>query len=70
HLVDVSKLNYEKALKLLTHRIRVYTRHGAATYNVNLEEFEEVNGDEDELMKMTRSLINYLDSSGITSIEV
>ena len=70
HLVDVSKLSYEKALKLLIHRIRVYTRHGAATYNVNLEEFEEVNGDEDELMKMTRSLINYLDSSGVTSIEI
>jgi len=70
HLVDVSKLSYEKALKLLTHRVRIYTRYGAATYNVNLEEFEEVNGDKDELMKMTRSLINYLDSSGVTSIEV
>ena len=70
HLVDVSKLGYEKALKLLTYRVRIYTRHGVATYNVNLDEFEEVNGDKDELMKMTRSLINYLDSSEVTSIEV
>ena len=69
HLVDVSKLNYEKALKLLTHRIRVYTRHGTATYNVNLEEFEEINGDEDELMKITRTLINYLNSPGVVPTE-
>ena len=64
HLVDVSKLNYEKALRLLAHRVRVYTRHGVATYNIDFGEFEEINGDEDELMKMTRSLINDLDPSG------
>jgi len=64
HLVDVSKLSYEKALRLLAHRVRVYTRHGVATYNIDFGEFEEINGDEDELMKMTRSLINDLDPSG------
>jgi len=65
-----SELPSETLIRVFAHRVRVYTRHGAATYNVNLEEFEEVNGDEDELMKMTRTLINYLDSSGVTSIEV
>ncbi len=64
HLVDVSKLSYEKALRLLAHRVRVYTRHGVATYNIDFGEFEEINGDEDELMKITRTLINYLDPSG------
>jgi hypothetical protein len=65
-----SELPSETLIRVFAHRVRVYTRYGAATYNVNLEEFEEVNGDEDVLMKMTRSLINYLDSSGVTSIEV
>jgi arylsulfatase A-like enzyme len=65
-----SELPSETLIRVFAHRVRVYMRHGAATYNVNLEEFEEVNGDEDELMKMTRSLINYLDSSEVTSIEV
>ena len=31
--------------------------------------FEEVNGDVGELMKMTRSLINYLDSPGVVPTE-
>jgi len=66
----LSSLPSRTLISVFAHKVRVYARYGAATYNVNLEEFEEVNGDKDELMKMTRSLINYLDSSGVTSIEV
>jgi hypothetical protein len=66
----LSSLPSRTLISVFAHKVRVYARYGAATYNVNLEEFEEVNGDEDELMKMIRSLINYLDLSGVTSIEV
>ena len=60
HAIDTTRLNYEKALKLLTHRVRVYTRHGTATYNTDLDEFEEVDGDENELRKITKDAINAL----------
>jgi arylsulfatase A-like enzyme len=65
-----SELPSETLIRVFAHRVRVYTRHGVATYNVNLDEFEEVSGDVGELMKTTRTLINYLDSSEVTSIEV
>ena len=60
HTIDTAKLSYERALKLLTHRVRVYARHGTATYNIDLDEFEEVNGDENELRKITKDAINAL----------
>jgi len=60
HAIDTAKLSYEKALKLLTHRVRIYTRHGTATYNTDLDELEEVNGDENELRKITKDTINTL----------
>jgi len=60
HTIDTTRLNYEKALRLLTHRVRVYSRHGTATYNIDLDEFEEVNGDENELRKITKDAINAL----------
>jgi hypothetical protein len=40
--------------------VRVYSRHGTATYNTDLDEFEEVNGDENELRKITKDVINAL----------
>jgi len=60
HVIDTTKLSYEKALKLLTHRVRVYTRHGTATYNTDLDELEEVNGDGNELRKIVKDAINAL----------
>jgi hypothetical protein len=60
HTIDTTRLNYEKALKLLTHRVRVYSRHGTATYNTDLDEFEEVDGDENELRKIVKDAINAL----------
>jgi arylsulfatase A-like enzyme len=60
HTIDTTRLNYEKALKLLTHRVRIYTKHGTATYNTDLDQLEEVNGDENELRKITKDAINAL----------
>jgi len=60
HTIDTAKLSYEKALKLLTHRVRIYTKHGTATYNTDLDQLEEVNGDENELRKITKDAINTL----------
>jgi len=60
HTIDTAKLSYEKALKLLTHRVRIYTKHGTATYNTDLDKPEEVNGDENELRKTTKDTINAL----------
>ncbi|MCG2880173.1 MAG: sulfatase-like hydrolase/transferase [Vulcanisaeta sp.] len=60
HVIDTTRLSYEKALKLLTHRVRIYSRHGTATYNTDLDEFEEVNGDENELRKITKDVTNAL----------
>jgi hypothetical protein len=60
HVIDITRLNYEKALKLFAHRVRIYTRHGTATYNIDLDEFEEVNGDENKLRKITKDVINAL----------
>ncbi|MCG2892989.1 MAG: sulfatase-like hydrolase/transferase [Vulcanisaeta sp.] len=60
HVIDTARLNYEKALKLFAHRVRIYTKHGTATYNTDLDEFEEVNGDENELRKITKDAINAL----------
>jgi len=60
HVIDTTRLNYEKALKLFAHRVRIYTKHGTATYNTDLDEFEEVNGDENELRKITKDVTNAL----------
>jgi hypothetical protein len=60
HAIDTAKLSYEKALKLFAHRVRFYSRHGTATYNTDLDEFEEINGDENELRKITKDVINAL----------
>jgi arylsulfatase A-like enzyme len=60
HPIDTAKLSYEKALKLFAHRVRFYSRHGTATYNTDLDEFEEINGDENELRKITKDVINAL----------
>jgi hypothetical protein len=40
--------------------VRVYSRHGTATYNTDLDEFEEVDGDENELGKITKDVTNAL----------
>ena len=60
HVIDTTRLSYEKALKLLTHRVRIYTKHGTATYNTDLDKPEEVNGDENELRKITKDVTNAL----------
>jgi hypothetical protein len=60
HTIDTTRLNYEKALKLLAHRVRIYTRHGTATYNTDLDKPEEVDGDENELRKTIKDVINAL----------
>jgi arylsulfatase A-like enzyme len=60
HVIDTARLSYEKALRLLMHIVRVYARHGTATYNIDLDEFEEVDGDRNELRKITKDVINAL----------
>jgi arylsulfatase A-like enzyme len=60
HVIDTTRLSYEKALRLLTHRVRVYSRHGTVTYNTDLDELGEVDGDENELRKITKDVINAL----------
>jgi hypothetical protein len=40
--------------------VRVYSRHGTATYNTDLDQLEEVNGDENELRKTTKDALNTL----------
>ena len=40
--------------------MRVYTRHGTATYNTDLDQLEEVDGDENELRKIMKDVINAL----------
>jgi hypothetical protein len=40
--------------------VRIYSRHGTATYNTDLDELEEINGDENELRKIVKDEINTL----------
>jgi hypothetical protein len=40
--------------------VRVYTRHGTATYNTDLDKPEEIDGDENELRKITKDVTNAL----------
>jgi hypothetical protein len=43
-----------------SHRVRVYTRRGSATYNVDSDYFEEVSGDVEELTKVVRDVASGL----------
>jgi len=53
-----NELSNEVLIRVFTHRVRIYTRHGTATYNTDLDEFEEVDGD--ELRKIVKDAINAL----------
>jgi hypothetical protein len=53
-----NELPNEVLIRVFTHRVRIYTRHGTATYNTDLDEFEEINGD--ELRKIVKDAINAL----------
>jgi len=55
-----NELPSEALTRVFTHRVRVYSRHGTATYNTDLDKPEEVNGDENELRKITKDAINAL----------
>jgi hypothetical protein len=40
--------------------VRVYARHGTATYNTDLDKPEEINGNENELRKIMKDVTNAL----------
>ena len=44
----------EAIKRAFSHRVRVYTRRGSATYNVDSDDVEEVSGDVQELTKVVR----------------
>ncbi|MFP3288029.1 MAG: sulfatase-like hydrolase/transferase, partial [Acidilobus sp.] len=48
------ELPREAIKRAFSHRVRVYTRRGSATYNVDSDDFEEVSGDVQELTKVVR----------------
>jgi len=45
------ELPREAIKRAFSHRVRVYTRRGSATYNVDSDDFEEVSGDVQELTR-------------------
>ena len=45
------ELPRETIKRAFSHRVRVYTRRGSATYNVDSDDFEEVSGDVQELTR-------------------
>ncbi|MFP3321005.1 MAG: sulfatase-like hydrolase/transferase [Acidilobus sp.] len=54
------ELPREAIRRAFSHRVRVYTRRGSATYNVDSDDFEEVSGDVQELTKVVREVASGL----------
>ncbi|MFP3320574.1 MAG: sulfatase-like hydrolase/transferase, partial [Acidilobus sp.] len=54
------ELPREAIKRAFSHRVRVYTRRGSATYNVDSDDFEEVSGDVQELTKVVRDVASGL----------
>jgi len=54
------ELPREAIKRAFSHRVRVYTRRGSATYNVDSDDFEEVSGDVQELTKVVRNVASGL----------
>jgi len=54
-----SELPSEIITRVFTHRIKIYTKKGIVTYNVNMDEFEEIKGD-DILKAITKDIITSL----------
>jgi arylsulfatase A-like enzyme len=54
------ELPREAIKRAFSHRVRVYTRRGSATYNVDIDDFEEVSGDVQELTKVVRDVASGL----------
>ncbi|MFP3320505.1 MAG: sulfatase-like hydrolase/transferase [Acidilobus sp.] len=54
------ELPREAIKRAFSHRVRVYTRRGSATYNVDSDDFEEVSGDVEELTKVVREVASGL----------
>ncbi|MFP3321189.1 MAG: sulfatase-like hydrolase/transferase, partial [Acidilobus sp.] len=54
------ELPREAIKRAFSHRVRVYTRRGSATYNVDSDDFEEVSGDVQELTKVVREVASGL----------
>jgi hypothetical protein len=48
------ELSREALERAFSHRVRVYSRRGSATYNFTTGELEEVSGDVQELTKVVR----------------
>jgi len=55
-----NELPSEVLTRVFTHRVRIYTKHGTTTYNTDLDKLEEINGDENELRKITKDVTNAL----------
>ena len=55
------ELPREAIKRAFSHRVRVYTRRGSATYNVDSDDVEEVSGDVQELTKVVKDV-----ASGLT----
>jgi len=54
------ELPREAIKRAFSHRVRVYTRRGSATYNVDSDDVEEVSGDVQELTKVVREVASGL----------
>jgi len=54
------ELPREAIKRAFSHRVRVYTRRGSATYNVDSDNVEEVSGDVQELTKVVRDVASGL----------
>jgi Arylsulfatase A and related enzymes len=54
------ELPREAIKRAFSHRVRVYTRRGSATYNVDSDNFEEMSGDAQELTKVVRDVASGL----------
>jgi hypothetical protein len=54
------ELPREAIKRVFSHRVRVYTRRGSATYNVDSDDVEEVSGDVQELTKVVREVASGL----------
>jgi arylsulfatase A-like enzyme len=55
-----NELPSEVLTRVFTHRVRIYTKHGTTTYNTDLDQLEEINGNENELRKIVKDVINAL----------
>jgi arylsulfatase A-like enzyme len=54
-----SELPSEIITRVFTHRIKIYTKKGIVTYNINMDKFEEIKGD-DKLKAITKDIITSL----------